>query len=437
MSKLKQDFRDYMSGSLSLESAVVAEPEVGIDSSTVLEIRQDRDEVEEELQILIEEESVTDLASVASTTQSIGGIVDAAVTVNSVDADVYVPVANVSLEAFSHILNVEIPRLEQRLDGHISLESIDSLRGWVSQASSSFKAALKSFFARIALWWRRLHATINTLRKRLTTIRSRAGSRKGTGGADLKLGKYAYTLVQGDAYAADPLAALKSEIELAQQLAGIVLAAQGTVEATLKTRLETLMATDRPASAIFDADLVKSEEAMAKALKSQPEFLLGNRSYVTNGKDDDYMLVEAVSVRPDAVQVAKNLPVLRSLSPEQCTAYLNAIDSMLDFTLGALRGIEKDSERTLAVVETAVDRVSSKYVQTTERSEYRVGDDGRAGMVVTGVERTNTMGRVMETEYEIVEVITGLSNTISHILGTALLSASAVLTLVEESIIQD
>lgn len=149
------------------------------------------------------------------------------------------------------------------------------------------------------------------------------------------------------------------------------------------------------------------------------------------------MLVEAVSVRPDAVQVAKNLPVLRSLSPEQCTAYLNAIDSMLDFTLGALRGIEKDSERTLAVVETAVDRVSSKYVQTTERSEYRVGDDGRAGMVVTGVERTNTMGRVMETEYEIVEVITGLSNTISHILGTALLSASAVLTLVEESIIQD
>ncbi|MNO06775.1 hypothetical protein D3C81_2287030 [compost metagenome] len=65
-----------------------------------------------------------------------------------------------------------------------------------------------------------------------------------------------------------------------------------------------------------------------------------------------------------------------------------------------------------------------------------VDDEGRP-VSFTETESTSTIGRVMETEYEIVEVINGLNWTINTVMSRLMYATSGVLTLVEESVIQD
>lgn len=442
MSKLAADFRSFMAGSLSLESAVVAPPSelsdnLPLDPSVILEIREDRNEVEEELEGLIEADAPeVGSANINQTVGAVMAISDAAPAVDSVTADTFVPVANASLESISRILQIHVPRLNQELNGQISLESLDSLRDWVGQAASSFKASAKNFFARIALWWRRLFVTVERMRKRLNSIRARVGSRKGTGGKDLKLGKYAAGLVQGDGFAADPLAAMNAEAELNTKLAQILLGAQGGIEQILTSRLDQLLGTDRPASAMFRADLSKVLAQLEAAIKQQPAHLLGNKSIMTEPDDGDYMIVVFNNASPNPDQVAKNSAPLRSLTPEQVMAYLDAVDVLLDTAMSTIRGIEKESMRILKTAETAVERVGSKYTVDREMMQETVDGDGRP-TYVSVTETTSTIGRVMETEYEIVEVINGLSWTINVLVARTLYTASSVLTLAEESVIQD
>lgn len=442
MSKLAADFRSFMAGSLSLESAVVTPPselsdDLPLDPSIILEIREDRNEVEEELESLIEADAPeVGSANINQTVGAVMAISDAAPAVDSVTADAFVPVANASLESISRILQIHVPRLNQELNGQISLESLDSLRDWVGQAASSFKASAKNFFARIALWWRRLFVTVERMRKRLNSIRARVGSRKGTGGKDLKLGKYAAGLVQGDGFSSDPLAAMNAEAELNTKLAQILLGAQGGIEQILTSRLDQLLGTDRPASAMFRADLSKVLSQLEAAIKQQPAHLLGNKSIMTEPDDGDYMIVVFNNASPNPEQVAKNSAPLRSLTPEQVMVYLDAVDVLLDSAMSTIRGIEKESMRILKTAETAVERVGSKYTIDREMMQETVDGDGRP-TYVSVTETTSTIGRVMETEYEIVEVINGLSWTINVLVARTLYTASSVLTLAEESVIQD
>lgn len=440
MSQISADFKKFMRGDVSLESAVgVSElsTNLPLDADDILEIREDREEIELELEAIIEEEP-SDATSIVGPANAISQIVDGAVTADPVSADSFVPVANVSLESFARILEVDVPRLSQELNGQISVESIDSLRDWVSQASSSFKASVKNFFARIALWWRRAFVTLENLRKRLNNIRARQGSRKGSGGKALKLGKYAANLVQGDGYAADPLAAMATEAALCTKVSQILLAAQGSIEATLTSRLDQLLATDRPASAMFRADLSKTVAELEAAIKSQPVSLLGNQRLASMEADtmEGYCLVQYLPGTPSADMVAKNAGALMSLSPEQVAVYLDAIDAVLDGAMGTIRGIEKDSARICKIADQAVDRVASKYTVARDLQQQTVDGEGRP-VITTVTETTSTIGRVMETEYEIVEVINGLSWSINVVMGRLLYVASGVLTLAEESIIQD
>jgi hypothetical protein len=438
MSQISADFKKFMRGDVSLESAAVIPTELStnlsLDVDDVIEIREERDEIEDELEAMIEAEP-SDVGSIVAPASAISQIVDGAQAADPISADSYVPVANASLESFARILEVDVPRLTQELNGQISVESIDSLRGWVTQASSSFKASVKNFFARIALWWRRLFVTCERLRKRLNNIRARMSSRKGTGGKDLKMGKYAAGLVQGDGYAADPLAALATEAALSNKLSAVLLAAQASVSETLTSRLDQLLATDRPASATFRADLGKVIADLEATIASQPTNLLGNTKLIT-GQDDDFVLLEYVDGTPNGAMVAKNAGALRSLTPEQVTQYLDAIDVVLDDAIAAIRGIEKESARVCRIADTAVDRVASKYVVEREMTRQSVDDEGRP-VFVTETESTSTIGRVMETEYEIVEVINGLNWTINTVLSRLMYATSGVLTLVEESVIQD
>jgi hypothetical protein len=381
------------------------------------------------------EEEPSDAGAIVKSASAVSQIVDGAVAADPISADAYVPVANASMESFARILEIDIPRLNQELNGQISVESIDSLRGWVTQASSSFKASVKNFFARIALWWRRLFVTCERLRKRLNNIRARMGSRKGTGGKDLKMGKYAAGLVQGDGYSADPLAALATEAALCTKLSQILLAAQAGIGETLTSRLDQLLATDRPASAMFRADLSKILGELESTIGSQPINLLGNTKLVTD-QDDDFILLEYVDGSPSGDMVAKNAGALRSLTPEQVTQYLDAIDVVLDDAIATIRGVEKESARVCRVADTAVDRVASKYVVEREMTRQSVDDEGRP-VILTETESTSTIGRVMETEYEIVEVIDGLNWTINTVLARLMYATSGVLTLAEESVIQD
>lgn len=442
MSKLAADFKSFMAGSASFESAVVAAPtelsnDLPMDADIVLEIREDRVEVDEELAGLIEADApAVGSGAINSTVGAVMSVVDAAPAVDAVSADTFVPIANASLESIQRILEVDVPRLNQELNGQISLESIDSLRDWVGQAASSFKASVKNFFARIALWWRRLFVTVERMRKRLNNIRARVGSRKGEGGKELKLGKYAAGLVQGDGFAADPLAALAAEASLNTQLAQILLGAQGGIESILSSRLDQLLGTDRPASAMFRADLSKVLDQLEAAIKMQPAHLLGNKSLMTEPDDGDYMIVTFRDTSPNADMVAKNSAPLKSLTPEQVMAYLDAIDVILDSAVATIRGIEKESMRVLKSAETAVERVGSKYSIDREMQQQTVDADGRP-TYTTVTETTSTIGRVMETEYEIVEVINGLSWTINVLVARTLYTASGVLTLAEESVIQD
>lgn len=442
MSKLAADFKLFMAGSASFESAVVAPPtelsdDLPMEDSIILEIREDRDCVEEELEELIEADAPeVGSGAINSTVGAVMAIADGAPAVDAVTADSYVPIANASLESIARILEVDVPRLNQELNGQISLESIDSLRDWVGQAASSFKASAKNFFARIALWWRRLFVTVERMRKRLNSIRARVGSRKGTGGKDLKLGKYAAGLVQGDGFAADPLAAMNAEATLNNQLAQILLGAQGGIEQILSSRLDQLLGTDRPASAMFRADLGKILADLEAAIKKQPTHLLGNKSIMTEPEDGDYMIVVFNDTSPNADMVAKNAAPLKSLTPEQVLAYLDAIDVLLDGAIATIRGIEKESMRVLKTAETAVERVGSKYEVQRDLQQQTVDADGRP-TYTTVTETTSTIGRVMETEYEIVEVINGLSWTINVLVARTLYTASSVLTLAEESVIQD
>lgn len=438
MSQISADFKKFMRGDASFESAASIPPELtpnlSLDVDDVLEIREDRDEVDAELSAMIEEEP-SDVGAIVQTSSAVSQIVDGAVAADAISADSFVPVANASMESFARILEIEIPKLHQELNGQISTESIDSLRGWVSQASSSFKASVKNFFARIALWWRRAFVTCERLRKRLNNIRARMGSRKGTGGKDLKMGKYAVGLVQGDGFAADPLAALATEAALSNKLSAILLSAQNSIGETLTSRLDQLLATGRPASAMFRADLGKVIADLEAAIASQPINLLGNTKLVTN-QDEDFILLEYVDGTPNGTMVSKNAGALRSLTPEQVTQYLDAIDVVLDDAIAAIRGIEKESARVCRVADTAVDRVASKYVVEREMTRQSVDDEGRP-VSFTETESTSTIGRVMETEYEIVEVINGLNWTINTVMSRLMYATSGVLTLVEESVIQD
>jgi len=435
---IKSDFQSMMRGDASFESAVTL-PELAtdqpLDTSAIIEIREDRQEVDQELEALIEAEPEV----VKPIVQSVGAVEAIAAGAGSVDAvtaDAYVPVSNASMEQFARILEVEIPKLEQELNGHISLESLDRVRGWVTQAAQSFRSSVKNFFARIALWWRRLFVSCERLRKRLNSIKARQSSRSGSGGKDLKLGKYAAMLIQGDGYAADPLGAVAAEGALANQLSAILLAAQNSVADTLTNRLDQLLATDRPASAMFRQDLSKIIGDLEAALKKQPAHLLGNVNILTDKDDGDYMLLRYEATSPNAAMVAKNAASPKSLSPEQVSQYLSAIDTLMDGIISTVRGIEKESDRVVKIATTAVERVSSKYVTTRDMTTSGLDDEGRP-VTVTETETTSSIGRVMETEYEIVEVINGLSWTISVVLSRLLYATSGVLTLVEESVIQD
>lgn len=437
---IKSDFQSMMRGEASFESAVALPPELAtdqpLDTSAVLEIREDRQEVDAELQALIQEEP----ESVAPIVQSVGAveaIANGAGAVDSVTADAFVPVSNASMEQFARILEVDIPKLEQQLNGHISLESIDSVRGWAAQAAQSFRASVKNFFARIALWWRRAFVSAENLRKRVNNIKARQSSRKGAGGKDLKLGKYAVGLIQGDGYAVDPIAALNAEAALATKLANVLLQAQSSVESTLTDRLDTLLATDRPASAVFRADLGKIIGDLETALKGQPSHLLGNVNVVTEGSvDEDYILLNYEQMSPYAWQVAKNAAPAKSLTPEQVSSYLDSLSALLDGTVSLIRQIEKDSARACRRAEEAVDRVASKYVQTRDLQQQTIDAEGRP-TVTTVTETTSSIGRVMEVEQGIVEVMTGLSWSINDVVVHLMASTSNVLTLVEESVIQD
>jgi hypothetical protein len=156
---------------------------------------------------------------------------------------------------------------------------------------------------------------------------------------------------------------------------------------------------------------------------------------VTN-QDEDFILLEYVDGTPNGTMVSKNAGALRSLTPEQVTQYLDAIDVVLDDAIAAIRGIEKESARVCRVADTAVDRVASKYVVEREMTRQSVDDEGRP-VSFTETESTSTIGRVMETEYEIVEVINGLNWTINTVMSRLMYATSGVLTLVEESVIQD
>lgn len=443
MSKLAADFQRFMRGEASFESAVVTPTELSTDlpmtESDVLEIREDREEVDIILEELIEADA-PEVGSVAisNTVGAVGSIVEAAPAVDAVTADTYVPIANTSLESISRILEIHVPRLNQELNGQISLESIDTLRDWVGQAASSFKSSVKNFFARIALWWRRAFVNLENLRKRLNNIRARQGSRKGSGGKPLKMGKYAANLVQGDGFSADPLAAMTNEAGLCTKLSQILLSAQGSIESTLASRLDQLLATDRPASAMFRADLSKAFAELEAAIKTQPTHLLGNQrlSSVEADSDEGYCLVQYLPGTPNADMVAKNAAPLQSLTPEQVATYLDAIDAVLDGAMATIRGIEKDSARICKIADQAVDRVASKYQVDRELQQQTIDSDGRP-TYTTVTETTSTIGRVMDTEYEIVEVINGLSWSINVVMGRLLYTASGVLTLAEESIIQD
>lgn len=442
MSKLAADFKSFMAAGASFESAVVAPSELSTDlpmtADVVLEIREDRNEIEEELATIIEEDApdVGD-SSINSAVGAAMKVVDAAPAQDPVSADAFVPIANCSLESIQRILEVDVPRLNQELNGQISVESIDSLRDWVGQAASSFKASVKNFFARIALWWRRAFVTCENLRKRLNNIRARQGSRKGQGGKALKLGKYAAGLVQGDGFSADPLSAVSVEAALCIKLSQVLLAAQSSVAATLTDRLDQLLATDRPASAVFRADMTKVIADLEATIKSQPAQLLGNMNIVTQDDDeDDFILLAYVDATPRADMVAKNAAAPLSLSPEQVAAYLDALDVVLDTAIATIRGIEKESARVCKIADTAVERVGSKYSIDREMQQQSVDAEGRPSYT-TVTETTSTIGRVMETEYEIVEVINGLSWTINTVMSRLMFVVSGVLTLAEESVIQD
>jgi DNA-binding phage protein len=134
--------------------------------------------------------------------------------------------------------------------------------------------------------------------------------------------------------------------------------------------------------------------------------------------------------------VAKNAAAPLSLSPEQVAAYLDAIDVILDTAIATIRGIEKESARVCKIADTAVDRVGSKYSIDREMQQQTVDSEGRP-TYTTVTETTSTIGRVMETEYEIVEVINGVSWTINTVMSRLMFVVSGVLTLAEESVIQD
>jgi len=442
MSKLAADFRTYMHGQVSFESAIDVPAELSTDlpmePSDVLEIREDREEIDGVLEALIEEDAPeVGSSNINAACGAVMAVVDGAPAVDAVMADTYVPIANTSLESIQRILEVDVPRLNQELNGQISVESIDSLRDWVGQASSSFKASVKNFFARIAMWWRRAFVTLENLRKRLNNIRARQGSRKGTGGKPLKLGKYAAMLVQGDTYSADPLAAMAAEAALCTKISQVLLAAQNSVAGTLNDRLDQLLATDRPASAVFRADMSKVIADLEAAVKSQPSQLLGNMNIVTqDGDDDDFILLSYTPATPRADMVSKNAEPLMSLSPEQVGAYLDAIGDVLDDAMATIRMIEKESARVCKIADTAVERVGSKFTMDRELQQQSVDAEGRPSYT-TVTETTSTIGRVMETEYEIVEVINGLSWTINAVMARLMYVASGVMTLAEESVIQD
>lgn len=435
---IKSDFQSMMRGEASFESAVAVPPELAtdapLDTSAILEIREDRQDVDQELAALIEAEPEV-AKPIVQSVGAVEAIAEGATSVDAVTADAYVPVSNASMEQFSRILEVDIPKLEQELNGQVSLESLDSVRGWVTQAAQSFRSSVKNFFARIALWWRRQFVSCEKMRKRLNSIRARMSSRKGQGGKEIKLGKYAFMLVQGDGFAADPVAAMNAEGALGVKLSNILLAAQGGVAETLTSRLDQLLATDRPASAMFRQDLSKIIADLEAALKSQPPHLLGNVNIVTN-QDEDFILLDYRSGTPQAAMVAKNAGNPLSLSPEQVSSYLDSIDALMDTIVSTIRAVEKESARVCKIAETAVDRVASKYVTTRDMTTSSLDDEGRPVTVVEQ-ETSSSIGRVMETEYEIVEVINGLSWSINLVLSRVLYSASGVLTLVEESVIQD
>ena len=440
MSQIASDFKAMMRGTVSMESAVLVPNELStdlpMDKDDVLEIREERSEIDQELEAMISVESDS-VKPILQTVGAVAAIADGASAVDSVTADSYVPIVNASMEQFQRLIEIDIPKLTQELNGHVSLESIDSLKDWVTQSAASFKISAKNFFARIALWWRRQFVTAERLRKRLNSVRARQGSRKGTGGKDLKLGKYAGGLIQGDGFATDPLAALAAEGTLSSKLVETLLAAQGSVAETLTSRLDQLLATDRPASAMFRQDLTKIIADLEAALKSQPTHLLGNMNLVTDKDDGDFMLLQYIQAAPNADAVAKNAAPAKSLSPEAVSSYLDALDTLLEATLSSIRGIEKESARVCKIAETAVERVGSKYTTQREMQSYGGVDEQGKPVWTTETETTSTLGRVMETEYEIVEVINGLSWTINVIVAHLMYTASSVLTLVEESVIQD
>lgn len=440
MSQIASDFKAMMRGTLSLESATVVPDELSTDlpmeDDIVLEIREERSEIDEELEALISSDDDA-VKPIVQTTGAIAAITDQASAVDSVTADSYVPIANASLEQFQRILEVDIPKLEQQLNGHVSLESIDSLRAWVSQSAAAFKASTKNFFARIALWWRRLYTTVERLQIRMKSIRARQSSRKGAGGKPLKLGKYGAGLVQGDGFATDPLAALTAEGSMVSKLAEVLLAAQGSVADTLNNRLDQLLSTNTPASAVFKNDLTKTFADLESAIKSQPSHLLGNMNLVTvRDGDEDNELLRYVPGSPNADQVAKNASMM-SLPPEQVSAYLDAIDALLAGVIGSIKGIEKESARVCKVAEVAVERVGSKFTVQRDLQAYHGVDEKGQPIYTNETETTSTIGRVMETEYEIVDVINSLSWTINVVVARLLYATSSVLTLAEESVIQD
>lgn len=442
MSQIATDFRALMTGTLSLESAIQGPDQqsdtLPITPDVVMEIRSERDELDELMEELLDEDDGLELGGspIIAAVGGVGNIAAQAASIGPVVADAFVPLANTSLESISRILQVDVPRLEQELNGKISLESIDSLAGWAQTAAGSFKSSVKNFFGRIALWWRRIFVSAESLRKRVNTIRSRAGSRKGTGGKPLKLGSNAQLLVQGDALSSDPLGALSAELALNESLAALVLKGQQDLAGIMSTRLDTLLQSGNNASAMFTSDLSATLKAAGGLLAKQPSFLLGNRQIRLVEDDGDYIIVEYAKVNPEADRVAKNAAPATSLTPEQAVAYLDAIDSLIDGIVASLRTLEKESDRICRAGEAAIDRLNSKFVSERQLERQTIDADGRPVTTVE-VETTSSIGRMMDVEYEIAEVITGLSHTIDIIKSRSIYAISGVLTLVEESIIQD
>lgn len=432
MSDFKHNLAAEFRGEASLESGEVSDAEYTPTVSESPEFTEDDidDVYDERYAVDVNREFLPSetidcrqLNATASVINVLGQAVQTARTISPAVAQSFVGRTNCIAFDTSKILGVEVPRLENEDDGSISDVSMEGMSNWFETAKNAFRASVGPFFARMTLTLSRLSSSSKGLANRCARIRAKAGSRKGNGGKDLKLNsKHLELLILGDNYAVNPLAALGKFSELTLAIGEVVEQYHARVDKMMKAKIFDALANVNGNSYVFSQIDVSDLRKQLSALIAEPNpLLLGNTKYVFQGTDATPLYVGLEKQMPSADGLVKHLPAPKSLSPEDVTAWVTGLESLIGAQMSALERLTANCTKSFQNVKSALEKVNySNYDDKDEPQLYDV----------------DTIA-LLRLETQVVNEIGTICNRLANYQANLVDRLDAALVVVEESLFQD